>query len=139
MASYIQNALTKDEKIIYEGKASIWAMTPMILMGFILLPLFGFGLIFWLAAFLRYISTEVAYTNKRVIAKFGFISRRTIEINIKKIESIQVEQGIFGRLFNYGSLVVSGAGSPQAPIPGISNPMSFRNSFQQYMDDHHDN
>ena len=47
----------------------------------------------------------------------------------QKIESIQVNQGILGRILNYGSIVVSGAGNPQAPIPGISSPLQFRRAF----------
>ena len=70
-------------------------------------------------------------TNKRVIAKFGFISRRTVEIKLSKVESMQVDQGIFGRMLDYGSLVVSGAGNPQAPIPGISDPIPFRTRFME--------
>lgn len=74
-------------------------------------------------------------TNKRVIAKFGFISRQTIELNIGKVESIQVSQGILGRVFNFGSLVFAGAGNPQAPIPGISDPMTFRRVFMETQDE----
>ncbi len=91
--------------------------------------------IFLIAAFIKYKSTELAFTNKRVIAKFGFISRRTVEINLAKVESIQVDQSLFGRMFNFGSLIISGAGTPQAPIPRISNPMGFRNAFMQYQDE----
>ncbi|MCK2127298.1 PH domain-containing protein, partial [Thauera aromatica] len=47
----------------------------------------------------------------------------------REIESIQVNQGILGRIFNFGSIVVSGAGNPQAPIPGISGPLNFRRAF----------
>ena len=61
-----------------------------------------------------------------MVAKTGFIKRSTIELNLSKVESIQVHQGLFGRILNYGSLVVSGAGNPQAPIPNIADPMSFR-------------
>jgi hypothetical protein len=46
-------------------------------------------------------------------------------------ESIQVNQSIFGRILNYGSIVVSGAGNPQAPVPGISDPMVFRRKFME--------
>jgi uncharacterized membrane protein YdbT with pleckstrin-like domain len=91
----------------------------------------GIGILLWLIALARYLTTEMAITNKRVIAKFGFISRRTVEINLQRIESIQVHQGLFGRIFNYGSIVVAGAGNPQAPIPGISDPMGFRRSFSE--------
>ena len=129
MASYIESALTSGEQVRYVGHVSLWSLAGLLIIGFLLLPLYGFGLLFWIAAFIRYKTTELAITNKRVIAKFGFISRRTVELNINKVESIQVDQSIVGRIFNYGSLVVSGAGTPQAPIPGISNPMLFRRAF----------
>ncbi len=134
MGSYVEGTLIKDEKIIYEGKTSIWSLLPLIVLGFIFIGIFGIGILFWIAAALRYITTELAFTNKRVIAKFGFISRRTIELNLTKVESVQVNQGILGRVFNFGTLVISGAGNPQAPIPGISNPMTFRRSFMEYQD-----
>lgn len=129
MASYVEGVLTKDERIVHIGHVSLWSLSFLILVGFLLLFAFGIGLIFWLVAYIRYKTTELAITNKRVIVKFGFISRRTIEININKIESIQVEQGILGRILNYGTLIVSGAGNPQAPIPGISDPIKFRKAF----------
>lgn len=129
MASYIKKVLGREERITYEARISIWFLSPLILLGLVTLPFLGFGLIFLISAYLKYISTEIAITNKRVIAKFGFISRKTTEISIDRIESIQVDQGIWGRIFNYGSLVVSGAGTPQAPIPGISEPLEFRRAF----------
>lgn len=131
MASYIEGALTKDEVIQYEGRISLWSLTHLIVLGVLLLPLYGVGLILLSMAFIRYKTTELAFTNKRVIAKFGFISRQTVELYIPKVESIQVHQGILGRIFNYGSLIISGAGNPQAPIPGISDPMAFRRGFME--------
>ena len=134
MASYVENTLIKDEKIIYEGRVSLWSLLPMFLVGLILLLFAFIGLLFWFVALIRYFTTELAFTNKRVIAKFGFISRKTIELNLQKVESLQVNQGVLGRIFNFGTLVISGAGNPQAPIPGISNPMTFRRSFMEYQD-----
>ena len=134
MASYIKDALIPGETIVYEGHISLWHLAPLILLGTVLLPLFGIGLIFWLIAYVRYKTTELAITTKRVVAKFGFISRSTVEININKVESIQVNQGILGRIFDYGSLVIAGAGTPQAPMPGISKPMEFRRAFMEAQD-----
>lgn len=134
MASYVENTLISDEKVIYTGNVSLWSMLPLFILGFFFLFVFGVGLLFWLAAYIRYKTTEVAFTNKRVIAKYGFISRKTVELNISKVESMQVNQGILGRIFNFGTLVISGAGNPQAPIAGISNPMTFRRSFMEYQD-----
>ena len=84
---------------------------------------------FWVAAYIRYKTTELAFTNKRVIAKEGFIKRNTIELTISKVESIQVDQEVFGRMFNFGTLIIGGAGDPQAPIAGISDPIEFRKAF----------
>ena len=134
MASYIEGALIKDEKVVYTGNISLWSLAPLIVLGFATIWIIGLGLIFWIMAYIRYTTTELAFTNKRVIAKFGFISRQTIELNISKVESIQVNQGVLGRIFNFGTSVISGAGNPQAPIPGISDPMSFRRVFMESQD-----
>jgi len=134
MTSYVEGALVKDEKIVHVGHISLWSLAHLFGLGVILLPAFGLGLIFLIMAYVRYKTTELAITSKRVIAKFGFISRRTVEININKVESIQVDQGILGRIFNYGTLVIAGAGDPQAPIPGISQPMAFRRAFIEAQD-----
>jgi len=131
MTSYVEGALVKDEKVLHVGRVSLWSLSGLILLGLVLLPVFGLGLIFWIAAYIRYKTTELAITSKRVIAKFGFISRSTVELNINKVESLQVDQSVMGRLFNFGTLIISGAGNPQAPIPGISSPMEFRRAFME--------
>lgn len=126
MGKYVESSLIKNEKVQYEGQVSAWSLMPLIIIGLLILPL---GLILWAVAAIKYFTTELAITDKRVIAKFGLIKRETIEINIVKIESIQVDQSILGRMFNYGSIVVSGAGNPMAPIPSISNPLIFKKTF----------
>src|SRR5262245_51100037 len=134
MTSYVEGALVKDENIVHVGHISLWSLSHLFVLGVILLPVFGVGLVLLVMAYVKYKTTELAITSKRVIAKFGFISRRTVEININKVESVQVDQGILGRIFNYGTLVISGAGDPQAPIPGISEPMAFRRAFIEAQD-----
>lgn len=134
MSSYIEGTLIQDERILYSGHISLWLHAWLILLGIVLLPAFGIGLIFLLVAWIKYKTTELAITNKRIVAKFGFISRRTVEININKIESIQVEQSVLGRLFNYGTLIIAGTGSSHAPILGISKPMEFRKAFMEAQD-----
>jgi len=131
MSSYIDSVISNDEKVEYQAKVSIWSMLPQFLLGLVLLPLFGIGLIFWAIALVRYLTTELAVTNKKIIAKFGFIKRDTIELLLSKAESVQVNQSILGRLFNYGSVVVAGAGNPQAPVPGIDKPIEFRRKFME--------
>lgn len=134
MGSYVDGALMGGEKVLLEGHISLWSMFWLIAGGAVLLPLFGAGLILWGVAYVRYKSTELAITNRRVIAKFGFIRRSTVEMNLTKVETLEVHQGIAGRIFNYGSLVISGGGNAQAPIPGISDPLAFRKTFMQAQD-----
>ncbi|MEI2418554.1 PH domain-containing protein [Orrella sp. JC864] len=137
MASYIDATLINNEQVLYRAKVSVWALMPTILAGlvFVFLNLFAIGFVCWIAAFIRYKTTELAFTNKRVIAKAGFIARSTVELDISKVESLQVDQGIVGRICDYGTLIVSGAGNPRVPISHISAPMTFRRSFLAYQDE----
>ncbi len=131
MGSYVESVISSGENVIYQARVSFWSMLPYFVVGLLLLPLYGLGLLFWLAAVIRYKCTELAITNKKIIAKFGFIHRATIELLLPKVESIQVKQSLFGRILNYGSIIVSGAGNPQAPVPGISDPIQFRRKFME--------
>ncbi len=134
MGKYVQSTLISDEQVIYEAKLSFWSDLPAILLGFFLLTFYGLGLVIWIILYMQYVSTELAFTNKRVVAKFGFISKKTIELNISKVESLQISQNFLGRIFNFGTIIISGAGNPQAPIPGIANPMEFRRAFMEHQD-----
>ena len=134
MSSYVEDALVGGEKVVHQGKISLWSVWHLLALGLVLLPAFGIGLIFWGIAYIRIKSTEIAVTTKRLIVKYGFMRRSTIEININKVESIQVDQGMLGRMLNYGTLVISGTGTSHAPITGISEPMAFRKAFIEAQD-----
>ena len=129
MSSYVEEALVKDEKVVHIGHISLWSISHLIAIGILLLPAFGLGLIFLVIAYVRYKSVELAVTTKRIIVKHGFVRRQTVEINLNKVESLQVEQGLLGRLFNFGTLIVSGTGTSHAPLVGIAEPMGFRKAF----------
>src|SRR5580704_484567 len=58
--------------------------------------------------FLRWI-TEVAVTDRRIVYKTGFINRSSVEMNMDKVVSVDVEQSILGRLLNYGDIRILGA------------------------------
>lgn len=129
MAGYVEGALISGEKILHLGRVNWWSVAHLLAIGLLLLPVFGIGLAFLAWAWIRVKSTELAITNKRVIAKFGFISRNTMEIAIAKVESIQVQQSLLGRMLDFGTLIISGTGTSHAPIPSISDPMAFRRAF----------
>ena len=74
-------------------------------------------------------TTEVAVTNLRVIYKTGFIQRRTNEMNMDKVESVQVDQSILGRILDYGTVVITGTGAGLEALPGVAKPIELRNSI----------
>lgn len=131
MTSYVEGALTQGEQVVHVGHVSWWSLWHLLALGVLLLPALGLGLVFLIQAYIRYKTTELAITSKRVIVKVGFIRRNTVEINLAKVESVQVDQDILGRLFDFGTLIIGGAGDPQAPIRGISSPMDFRKAFME--------
>jgi uncharacterized membrane protein YdbT with pleckstrin-like domain len=95
----------------------------------------------WLALFLPvlmvlpavvvYITSELVITDNRVLIKVGFIQRRTLEMFISKIESVAVNQGILGRLLDYGTVTIRGTGGSAEPFKTIAHPIQFRNIVQR--------
>jgi len=134
MSSYVEEALVEGERIVHQGRLSLWSVWHLIVLGVVLLAAFGLGLVFLGMAYVRIKSTEVAVTTKRLIVKHGFIKRSTVEINLNKVESIQVDQEMLGRMLGFGTLVISGTGTAHAPIAGIADPMAFRKAFIEAQD-----
>ncbi|WP_422014175.1 PH domain-containing protein [Roseateles sp.] len=134
MSSYVDEVLVPGERVVHLGRTSLWSVWHWLALGLILLPAFGLGLVFWAMAYVRIKSTELAVTTKRVIVKHGFIRRSTIEINISKVESIQVNQSLLGRMLDFGTLVIAGTGASHAPIAGIAEPLAFRRAFVEAQD-----
>jgi uncharacterized membrane protein YdbT with pleckstrin-like domain len=86
------------------------------------------GLVF-LGAWIRRKSTEIVVTDRRVIYKRGFIARRTVEMNISKVETVDVEQSIAGRLLGYGTVLIRGTGESLEPLRHVEAPLTIRNAI----------
>ena len=131
--SYIDDSLIPGETVVHRARVSWWSQMGMVVLGVLLLVVVV-GLFFLIAAWIRVHSTELAITNRRVIAKFGFIKRDTVEINLEKVEALRVEQGFWGRILNYGTVLMSGTGGSIEPIPNIADPLVFRRKFMEATD-----
>jgi uncharacterized membrane protein YdbT with pleckstrin-like domain len=77
-------------------------------------------------AWIRRVTTEFAITDRRVIYKTGLFSRHTLEMNRGKVESVDVDQPLLGRLFGFGTVILRGTGSTFQPIYHIADPITFR-------------
>lgn len=135
---YIDDNLSPDERVRYKAKVH-WSIfiRPAIffIIGASLLftEVPGLGAIiliistyFIVSRFVYAKTTELSLTNKRVVAKTGLMRRSTIEQRLEMVDNIGVHQGLLERIFNAGSVRVTGAGASQTPILGIEDPLKFR-------------
>ena len=150
MGRYIDEILQPGEKVLYSTNAHwmfylpaiagwILALVLVILSrtttteGVVLLCLSASAVVaiaalYWTArAWFHRWTTETDVTNLRVIHKTGFIKRRTFEMSLDKVESVDVNQSILGRLLNYGNVTVRGVGEGAETIETIASPLDFRN------------
>ncbi len=152
---YIHKSLLEGEDIIYLTRRHkiifaypvIWLLLSAILFGvkavFVYtaqtdIALLIFSGIFLAAALIHalviwilYISAEFGITNQRVIVKEGFLKRKTVEVFLKSVESVQVDQSIWGRILNFGTIIVSGTGGVTDPLNMIRKPLDFKKQVQQ--------
>jgi len=143
--SYIENSLMNGESVIYSAKLhwviflwpAIWLVIALLIFssggdaaaaggGVIVI-----AILTGIASFINYSTSEFGITNKRVLAKVGFIRRNSLEVLLTKVEGIQVNQGILGRILGYGSVIVSGTGGAKDPFHKIAAPLEFRRKAQE--------
>jgi uncharacterized membrane protein YdbT with pleckstrin-like domain len=141
--SYIEKNLFKGENILYNGKLHwivfIWPIICFIVAIFFFVVgvniaggLFVLiAIVTGLSSWITYSTSEFGITNKRVIVKVGFIRRNSIEVLLNKVEGIQVNQGILGRILDFGSITVTGTGGTKDPFHKIDSPLEFRKKVQE--------
>ena len=152
MARYIEEILQPGEKILYSTTVHWIFYTPGILAWIVTLVTWimnrradatGLGVL-WLAisviaglvaiywtfkAWFRRWTTETDVTSLRVVHKEGFVKRRTFEMNLDKVESVDVDQTILGRILGYGDVTIRGVGEGFETIRTIAHPLQFRNNI----------
>jgi len=149
MGRYIDEILQPGEKVLYSTNAhwifylpaiAAWILALVLLVlsrattteGIILLCLsaavvVALAALYWtIKAWFHRWTTETDVTNMRVVHKTGFIKRRTFEMSLDKVESVDVNQSILGRILNYGSVTVRGVGEGAETINMIASPLEFR-------------
>ncbi|WP_439572873.1 PH domain-containing protein [Phreatobacter sp.] len=140
--SYVSDSLGPGETIVHEATIHwvvyVWPLVAVI----VALPVaWGFwpwgGLalaaaVLWLAvAWFLSRTTELAVTSRKVVAKWGFIARSTIEQRLEKVDSVAVDQTFLGRVLDFGNVTVHGTGINATPIKMIADPLAFRRKVEQ--------
>ena len=148
---YVERHLLAGERVLYKTRLH-WVLfvkpALVVLAGVILMVLlrqvqdppwlwiFGaavalIGLVWAFVHYVEVMTSEFAVTSSRLILKVGLISRYTTELLLAKVESIGVQQGLIGRLLNYGDLTVTGTGGAREVFRRVRDPIGFRNHVQQ--------
>ncbi len=113
--------------VLYAGMQSAGADQGAAALPLLVVALGAIGtIVTWLRAFIRRATTELAVTDRRVIFKRGLIRRHTVEMNMDKVESVDVDQSVLGRIFDYGDVTVRGTGASIEPLRMIGDPLHFR-------------
>lgn len=134
MRNYVKNNLSADEVIIGETKLHwinfAWSILFVIYANLMAVSaLYAISVAVAISALLSYITSEFAITNKRVMIKVGLISRKTFELNLAKIESVNINQNVLGRLLDYGTITVIGTGGSKEKFYKINSPIEFRKTI----------
>lgn len=138
---YIESNLLPDEEIIHRARMHwlIFAKAALMLIaGLVLLAVETtvgtvvsvIGLLMMVPAWVTYTTSEFAVTTKRVIVKVGLFRRHTVELLLRQVEAIAVDQSVMGRVFNYGSITLSGTGGVREVFHNITAPLEFRRRIQ---------
>jgi uncharacterized membrane protein YdbT with pleckstrin-like domain len=120
LSSYIENNLITDESITYQTNYH-WVIY------FSWSSLITLGIYAWIKKW----TSEFAITTRRIVIKHGLIQRHTFEMNLSKIETVNVHQSVLGRMLNYGTVEIVGTGGTRETFSNISDPLEFRKKFQE--------
>jgi len=150
MGRYIDEILQPGEKVLYSTNAhwifylpaiAAWivalalvvaagAVPPIALVGLPAAAVIAVvALYFTIKAWFHRLSTETDVTDRRVVHKTGFINRRTFEMSLDKVESVDVNQSVMGRILNYGDVTILGVGEGKQTIATIASPLAFRSAI----------
>jgi uncharacterized membrane protein YdbT with pleckstrin-like domain len=154
MGRYIDEILQPGEKVLYSTNAHwifylpaivAWSVTLVLLIVSVTLAagipslvlacwaaaaIVAIAALYWtIRGWFHRLTTETDVTDRRVVHKTGFIKRRTFEIALDKIESVDVDQTILGRILNYGDVTIMGVGEGRQRISTIASPLAFRSAI----------
>jgi uncharacterized membrane protein YdbT with pleckstrin-like domain len=145
MGDYIDKSLADAEEIVMRGRwpTFYWFGAWLTLALFVLATAFGmaavgigaailivFGGIWFLISAVHMRTTEFAVTNQRVTLKRGWLTLSTQELAVANIEEVRIEQSLFGRLFGFGRVIVTGTGEGVILFPPLAHPIEFRRAIE---------
>ena len=127
---YIQDSLSDGEQVKELFRLHWFAKVPMIVWIVLAIPTLGLTLLLAIWEWLKLRSIEQGVTNKRVIFKTGIISRKSEEMKISSIETVEIVQSVMGRVFGFGTVVVTGRGISNLVFKNVNDPMDVKRKIE---------
>jgi uncharacterized membrane protein YdbT with pleckstrin-like domain len=128
--SFIEQSLSSGEEVVARFRLHWFSRIPLAI--WIVLGLVTFG-VTWLIAIYEYLrlrAIEQGVTNKRVVYKTGIIGRKSEEMKLTSIETVEISQGVMGRIFNFGDVKITGRGTSDLVFRGISDPLTVKRQIE---------
>jgi len=117
-----------NERIVKTQSPAWRAYSGWMILGALLLPLYGAGLLIFVWIAIHRQGRKYILTNRRVMVRSGFIAKDIDEVNLAHIRSIKTKQRLYQRLLGYGNIYVGTAGTAgyEVIITGIAAPKKFK-------------
>lgn len=127
---YIEESLSTGEEIRHIFQLHWFAKVPMVIWMILAIPTFGVTLLLALWEWLKLRSIEQGVTSRRVVLKTGIISRHSEEMKLSSIETVEIRQGIAGRIFGFGTVQVTGRGTSDLVFRNIDDPLDVKRKIE---------
>jgi len=147
--TFIEKNLANNEKIVYRAQLHWWIYGKSVLLFILGLIIVIYGatsgfspaakegvkvlggllilvsIIGLINSYVRASSSEFAVTNRRIMMKRGVAQRRLIELQLNRSEGLVIDQGIIGRIFNYGTIIIR-TGTMEEIFSPVADPYEFK-------------
>ncbi|MDR1508776.1 MAG: PH domain-containing protein [Synergistaceae bacterium] len=128
MGKYIDMNLGRDEEVIFRAKVHWAIFIPDVILMFIFI-----GFITIIFSIIKFFTTELGFTNKRLVGKMGLINTKSMDSPLNKINNTSVSSGLFGKIFGFGNVAIT-TSSGAYMYKGIAQPEFFRSALMRQIE-----
>ena len=128
--AYLDESLAAGETIVARFDLHWTAKWRLIVFLVLAIPTLGLALFAALYEWLRLRAIEMGVTNRRVVRKTGIISRNSEELRLASIETIDLHQSVWGRMFGYGDVVLTGRGESSMIFARLATPLEAKRAIE---------
>ena len=127
---FIEDSLSSGETIVARFKLHWLSKLWLALWILLAVPTLGITLLLAIYEYLRLRGIEQGVTNKRVIYKTGIVSRKSEEMKLTSIETVEIEQGVWGRMLGFGDVKITGRGTSDLVFHRIADPLTVKRQIE---------